>query len=73
MITIRPVYNDYKMLFSNPGSGWRGFSVMAKSIDEVHAAIDHHHNRKHDHTKCPLCRLQDKEAKSPKKGRRKAS
>ena len=61
MITIRPVYEKHKMLFSNPGSGERGFSVMAKSIDEVHAAIDHYQVRPHNHLHCPLCRLETKE------------
>jgi len=56
VITIAPVYNDYKMKFSYPGTGTRGFSVLAKSIEEVHTAIDHYYMRPHDKAKCPLCR-----------------
>jgi hypothetical protein len=76
MITIRPVYNEFKITFSNPGSGWRGYSVMARNLDEVHMAIDHYHRMstlvKVEHQgkneKCPLCRLEMEEAR--KRGRK---
>lgn len=74
MITISPKYNEHKVAFSNPGSGWRGYSVMAKSLEEVHLAIDHYHNqrgKRHPKSKCPLCRLMaEEEAKRQKKGKR---
>ena len=50
------------MTFSNPGSGWRGYSVQARSVDEVKTAIDHHLGNylgnKHSGAmkSCPLCR-----------------
>ena len=68
MITIRPVYNEHKMTFSNPGSGQRGFSVMARGVAEIHEAIDHYFlHGKHKglagtgrtRKGCPLCREKD--------------
>jgi len=60
MITIRPVYNLHKMTFSNPGSGQRGFSVEARTLMEVHNAINHYYNAdRHGlafYADCPLCR-----------------
>jgi len=75
MITIRPVYNEFKITFSNPGSGWRGYSVMARNVNEIHKTIDHYH-RTNNHgildTDCPLCRMEMEEArKKAAKGRRK--
>lgn len=73
MITIRPVYNEFKITFSNPGSGWRGYSVMARDIPEVHRALDHYH-RTGDHKgtwqpsdNCPLCRLEKEQASKRRK------
>jgi hypothetical protein len=65
VITIRPVYNQHKMTFSNPGTGDRGFSVMANSLEEIHLAIDHYHIAGHQsichkarhEDNCPLCRM----------------
>lgn len=56
MLTIRQVYNEWKITYSNPGSGQRGYSVMARNLDEVHVFIDHHHARPHIQSKCPTCR-----------------
>jgi len=61
MITIRPIYNRNKITFSNPGSGWRGFSVMANNIAEIRAALSHYRMEKHNKRKCPLCRLEQQE------------
>ena len=67
MITIRHEAEGCKMKFSNPGSGMRGFSVHARSVAEVHAALDHYlgvggGTRRQGHVNntlaesCPLCR-----------------
>ena len=61
MIAITQEGNEYKMKFSWPGTGYRGFSVYAYDIDEIHEAIDHHYLHG-DHRagtrieECPLCR-----------------
>jgi len=65
MITITPEGNGHKVLLSHPGTNTRGVSFHAKSIDEVHEAIDHYHahgEHKRDHANnrrretCPICR-----------------
>lgn len=55
MITIRSHYEKFKVTFSNPGSGQRGFSVLVKNLDEVHTILDHYHFCQHDKANCPLC------------------
>lgn len=60
MITISPKNENYKMNFSHPGSGQRGFVVYAQSIHEIHQAIDHYYFREHDKQNCPLCRAERK-------------
>jgi hypothetical protein len=65
MITITPELNRFKVKFSDPGSGSRGYHVMADSLDEVHEAINHYHRhgpRAAQHSRnsiehCPLCRM----------------
>jgi len=47
------------MTFSWPGSGSRGFTARAESIEEIHTAIDHY-LKGHGNVErpdCPLCRL----------------
>jgi recombinational DNA repair protein RecR len=58
LITIKPIYNEFKIIVSNPGSGTRGFSTIAKNLDEIHQAIDHCHGKHWDKNleNCPLCR-----------------
>ncbi len=61
MVTISPhwgstAHTQYKVFFSNPGTGTRGFSVMADNLAEVHTAIDHYHAENHNTAHCPLCR-----------------
>ena len=64
MITISHERNRHKMLFSNPGTGTRGFTVYARTVKEIHEAIDHYHRSRYasQHTNnqrkkvCPLCR-----------------
>jgi len=56
MITIRPDNNKHRILFSSPGTGDRGLSVLANNITEVHEAIDHWFARDHNKAECPLCR-----------------
>lgn len=71
MITIRnaPYGNGFMLKFSEPGTGWRGWSVKAANSGEIKLAIDHYnrvstlseamrdkHSR--DEVKnCPLCRV----------------
>jgi len=62
MVTIRPQAEGYKMTFSNPGSGWRGYSHHARTLAEVKCALDHYfgatpgHGSKPLAAECPLCR-----------------
>jgi hypothetical protein len=62
--------NGYKVAAQAPGTGWRGFSVQAQDIGELHQAIDHHfmavgafktHAGKKEN--CPFCRLMRAEQK----------
>lgn len=71
MLTISQVYNQYKIKYSNPGSGQRGYAVMADNLDEVHAFIDHHHARPHNTSKCPACREAEAREATTKPRRRK--
>lgn len=67
MIQIAASGGGYEMKVSAPGAGWRGFKVHARSVWEVHEAIDHHlvaatAEARQQHTNserenCPLCRL----------------
>ena len=56
MITIQQVYNQYKIIFSNPGTRTRGVSFMANNIEEIHEAIDHYYMRHQLKWTCPVCR-----------------
>jgi hypothetical protein len=42
MITITQHYSKFKVKFSNPGSGMRGYTVVANNLDEVYRAIEHY-------------------------------
>lgn len=57
MMNVELRGNGYKMRFSNPGTGWRGFSVQAGSVEEVQTAVEHYY-RGHAASVpgCPLCR-----------------
>lgn len=56
MITIKQIYEKQKVIFSNPGSGQRGVSVICRNWEEVHMVIDHYELRPHDKKNCPLCK-----------------
>jgi hypothetical protein len=56
MIKISQENNGYKMVFSNPGSGTRGFKVVAKNIAEVNAAVQHYYGSGKCVDICPLCK-----------------
>ncbi len=61
MLTISRWGDGFKVLLSNPGTGQRGFSVKARSLEEVHVAIDHYHMENklcvHEgNPDCPICR-----------------
>ncbi len=68
MFSIEMNEDGYKIKVSAPGSRMRGYTIMAKNLKEVHAAIDHHfaagldgnRNLRHRHTTnsvkhCPFC------------------
>ena len=58
MITIDREYNQFKVKVSNPVSGWRGFSVYAKTIEQLHEVINHCYGVGHGCDpvdNCPLC------------------
>jgi hypothetical protein len=60
MITIERDGNGFKMKFSAPGTGWRGFSAHARSVEEIHVAINHYYgidgHIAGTRDDCPLCR-----------------
>ena len=41
MLTITRDGNGYKVAASAPGTGWRGFSVHAKNIEEIGECVEH--------------------------------
>lgn len=64
MLTIRhsiKTGNGFTIRASDPGSGLRGWSVEARDLDEVLAAVAHYHGRHGTRgceafAGCPLCR-----------------
>ena len=67
MIRITRAGNGYKMTFSPGIPGQRGWSVKARTLGEVHEAIDHYlgsadskeryeHSGEARQATCPLCR-----------------
>jgi hypothetical protein len=69
MITISNRDGGYKVLFSPGVRGWRGFSLQAQDIPEVHQMIDHYYGKPHDKSTCQICARTRKEAaKLAKKG-----
>jgi hypothetical protein len=70
MITIKQHYIGFQMRFSAPGTGVRGYSVIAKDSGEVKNAIDHHIGTGHNYDlieTCPLCRMVVKERQAEAK------
>ena len=68
MITISQHYNKWRMKFSYPGTGTRGYSVDAENFAEIVSALEHHlvppGHPSHCTTErrdCPLCRKSTKE------------
>ena len=52
--------NGLKVLFSNPGTGTRGFSIQVQDLsrgEEVFTVIRHYFAKKHDTSACQLCRM----------------
>jgi hypothetical protein len=74
MIQITASGGGYDMKLSAPGTGWRCFKVHARSVQEVHEAIDHHllaatgearqQHANSEREDCPLCRLAKPKAKT---------
>ncbi len=73
--TSSPSGRRYRLVFSDPGSGMRGWSIWAETPEEVHEALNHywrygprlqqHIDGKIEH--CPLCRQHREETqKKPK-------
>jgi hypothetical protein len=60
MITIDRGMNEYKLKFSEPGTGWRSHKVVARDVDEIKEAIDHYYGEAphalSPQKNCPLCR-----------------
>ena len=73
MVKIERHGNGYKVKFSEPGTGWRGFSTIAQDLDEVKVSLDHYVGgspKSVSHAldsveSCPLCR--DHRCKAKKK------
>lgn len=58
MIKISHDSPGFKVVISEPGMGVKGYSVRARNLAEVHAAIDHYYGNWHGPSEddCPLCR-----------------
>lgn len=68
VITIIEEHRGLRMKFIAPGTGWRGFSVVACNLAECNTAIMHHYGKPHDESICPLCRRREEmEAKDERR------
>jgi hypothetical protein len=66
MVTIENYNNGYRLKFSNPGTGTRGFSVKAADLTEVKIALDHYYDKPtHAASNCPLCREVERDERRP--------
>jgi hypothetical protein len=64
MVTIENYNNGYRMKFSNPGTGTRGFSVQVADVIEMKIALDHYYGKSlHARSHCPLCREVERKQK----------
>ena len=69
MIIIEKDYNSpnrYVVKAKEPGTGWRGWKVIANNLEEVNGAIEHYyaiHGHLDDiHPACAICRTHREEA-----------
>lgn len=69
MVTITNHNNGYKLKFSNPGTGTRGFTAFAVDLTETKIALDHYYGKPlHAKNNCPLCReMEREEQKRPRR------
>ncbi len=68
MITIRKHYEKTNVLFSDPGSGRRGYSRDAADLEEAFTLIRHYHGKEHDRANCQFCQeSNERERKSARK------
>ncbi len=61
MFTVERHYSKFRVKISEPGTQYRGFTVDAADIAEVHKALDHYYGEDQAHfaddSACPICRL----------------
>jgi hypothetical protein len=59
VITVVKDFNRFKVKISEPGTGWRGFSLDAENLPEVKLVLDHYIGGEHGYgskvAECPLC------------------
>jgi hypothetical protein len=72
MLTIKRVYNKFRVKASAPGSGERGWHIDVANLVEVNACIAHYFGQTFHGVRgneCPLCKQATEEfAKRKKKG-----
>ena len=64
MLSISHRDNGFRVKISEPGTGWRGFSIQASNVKEVHECLDHYYRERNGRQHCdcrrkkvcPLCR-----------------
>jgi hypothetical protein len=64
MLSISRHGNGFRVKISEPGTGWRGFSVQARDRKEVHECVDHYYSHRNARQHCgnqrkkvcPFCR-----------------
>ncbi len=62
MLAIEKDGNKYKLKVSEPGTGWRGYSVFAENLTEVKTAVGHYFALPRQCRRpCPLCRKTEQE------------
>ena len=60
MTTIDHYGQGFRVRFSFPGTGCRGYKILARDLAEVELALRHHYSCAHascETKACPLCRL----------------
>jgi len=60
MTTIENNRQGFRVRFSFPGTGSRGYAVQARDVKEIELALRHHYDHAHTNCEtkaCPLCRL----------------
>jgi len=58
MLTIKRVYNKFRVKASAPGTGERGWQIDVANLVEVNACVAHYFGQHGlEHKNCPFCKM----------------